>query len=105
MSLPQTKKTHRCATTYLRLRLLRRLLERVSELVGRLHLHELALSGELLELVRQHLLEVVGELVVRLNVLGDGLYGRSGALLEGGDRRLDHLDVRRVAEACTCIAS
>merc|ERR1719331_2161231 len=62
-----------------------------TELVRGLDLDELAVFDELLEESAQGLAEVLGQIVVRRHVLGDGRGARTGAVLERDDGRLDHL--------------
>ena len=73
------------------LRLLGCLFQCLAKLVGSLDLQKLAGLDKVLELGGKDLLEVVGKLVVRRKVLGNGRDGGSIPILEGEDGGLNHI--------------
>nr|ACN30698.1 unknown [Zea mays] len=75
------------------------------QLVGVLHLGELAAGDELLELAEQELAEVGRELVLVLvlDELGDRVLAGPRPLLERRDSLRDHLGVRRVGRVGTLL--
>ena len=64
--------------------------QRLAELERVLHLEQFGGRGHFLNLRREHFLPAVGQLVRGREVLGDGLRGRAGAVLEGDNSGLDH---------------